>query len=66
MGGFTFIHHNEIRDITANLMKEVCHCIGTELILLLVIGEHMHFKHRSGNREDGANLILWCKASGGR
>ena len=29
-GGFLFIRHNEIRDITADLLSEVCHNVGTE------------------------------------
>ena len=55
-GGFTFIRHNEIRDITADLLKEVCHCVGTEPSLQPVTGEH--FEHRSANGEDGARLDI--------
>ena len=29
-GSFTFIWHNEIRDLTANLLSEVCHGVQTE------------------------------------
>ncbi len=29
-GGFPSIRHNEIRDITADLLSEVCHSVGTE------------------------------------
>ena len=29
-GGFPFIHHNEIRNITADLLSGVCHSVGTE------------------------------------
>ena len=29
-GGFPSIRHNEIRDITADLLSEVCHNVGTE------------------------------------
>ncbi len=30
MGGFPTIRHNEIRDITASLLTEVCHNVATE------------------------------------
>ena len=29
-GGFPLIRHNEIRDITADLLSEVCHSVGIE------------------------------------
>ena len=29
-GGFPTIHHNEVRDITADLMSDVCHNVGLE------------------------------------
>ena len=46
-GGFPSIRHNEIRNITAELMSEVCHTVGTEPSLQPVTGEH--FKHRTAN-----------------
>ena len=54
-GGFpsACIRHNELRDITAELMSEVCHNVGTEA-LQLITGEHLI--HRTANREDGSRL----------
>ena len=55
-GGFPSIRHNEIRDITASLMSEVCHAVGTEPCLQPVNGEQ--FTHRTANREEGARLDI--------
>ena len=53
-GGFLSIRHNELRDITAELLTEVCHSVGVEPILQPLIGEQ--FSYRSANVEDGAHL----------
>ena len=53
-GGFPSIRHNEIRDLTAHLMSEVCHNVGIEPELQPLTGERFHF--RSANVEDGARL----------
>ena len=53
-GGFPSIRHNELRDITAELMSEVCHNVGTEPPLQPITDEHLI--HRTANREDGARL----------
>ena len=53
-GGFPSIRHNELRDITAEMMKEVCHSVGTEPHLQPVTEEQL--SHRTANREDGARL----------
>ena len=53
-GGFPTIRHNELRDITAELMSEVCHNVGTEPILQPITNECL--VHRTANREDGARL----------
>ena len=52
-GGFPSIRHNEIRNITADLLSGVCHSIGT---LQPVTGEQ--FEHTTANREDGARLDI--------
>ena len=44
----------ELRDITAELMSEVCHNVGTEPILQPITNECL--VHRTANREDGARL----------
>ena len=51
-GGLPIVRHNEVRDITADLMSEVCHGVGKEPELQPVTEET--FAHRTGNREDGA------------
>ena len=63
-GGFPSIRHNEIRNITANLLSEVCHGIGIEPSLQPVTGEQ--FEHRTANREDGARLDIVAQSFWGR
>ena len=53
-GGFPSIHHNEIRDITADLLSEVCHGVETEPHLQPVTGEEL--RHRTAIRDDDARL----------
>ena len=48
------LYHNEIRDITAQLMSEVCPNVATEPTLQPVTREH--FSYRSANIETGACL----------
>ena len=64
--------HNEIRDVTADLLSEVCHHVGTEPCLQEITEEQL--THRTANK-DGARLdivaefvwewsamcILWCE-----
>jgi len=38
-GGLTFIRHNELRDLTAGLLQEVCHDVQVEPPLLPLNGE---------------------------
>ena len=38
-GGLTFIHHNELRDLTAQWLREVCHDVTVEPPLLPLDGE---------------------------
>ncbi len=58
-GGFPTIRHNEMHNITANLMSEVCPDVGIEPTLQPVTEEH--FQLRTTNREDGARLdvVFW-------
>ena len=55
-GGFPSIRHNELRDITAGLLTEVCRNVGTEPPLQPLSGEQLRL--RSANREDGARLDI--------
>ena len=59
-GGFPSIRHNEIRDITAHLMSDICHNVGTEPVLQPVTDERLTY--RTVNLEDGARLDI--KAQG--
>ena len=49
---FPSIHHNEIQDLTANFMAEVCHNVSIEPNLQPITGER--FATKSANMEDGA------------
>ena len=53
-GGFPSIRHNELRDITATFLTEVCHNVGIEPTLQPLSGEQLTL--RSANQEDGAHL----------
>ena len=63
-GGFPSIRHNEIRNITADLLSGVCHGVGTEPSLQPVTGEQL--EHRTANREDGARLDIVAQNFWGR
>ena len=53
-GGFPIVRHNEIRDLTANLLTEVCHDVCVEPTLQPITGET--FSYATANSEDGARL----------
>ena len=53
-GGFPIKRHNELRDITANLLDEICTGVGIEPTLQPLTQEQLRYK--SANREDGARL----------
>ena len=55
-GGFPIIRHNELRDLTAHLLTEVCHDVKTEPDLQLLTGETL--SHTSANSSDGATLDI--------
>ena len=48
------MRQNEVRDITAMLLTEVCHGVTTELHLQPLSGESL--SHRSAITEEGARL----------
>ena len=69
MGGSPTIRHNEIRDLTANLMSEVCHDMCVEPSLQPVTGEILN--GASAITEDGARLDIaangfWEPGTNGR
>ena len=55
-GGFTILRHNEIRDMTAKLLSEVCHNVATEPPLQPLSGGT--FTHRSVNVSAEAHLDI--------
>ncbi len=55
-GGYPTIRHNELRDKTAQLMKEVCYDVSIEPTLQPLSGEHL--EGRSSNKEDNARLDI--------
>ena len=63
-GGFPSIRHNEIRDITADLLSEVCHNVGTEPCLQPITGEQLTYS--TANREDGARLDVVAESFWGK
>ena len=56
MGGFPYIRHNEIRDITALLLTEVCSNLATEPALQPLSGENM--TAHTANTDDGARVDI--------
>ena len=53
-GGYPSIRHNELRDITATLLTEVCHSVGTKPGLQPLPGELL--KHKIANDADDARV----------
>ena len=53
-GGFPIVRHNEIRDLTANLLTEVCHDVCVEPTLQPITGET--FSNATANSDEGARL----------
>ena len=56
IGCIPTIRHNEICDITANLLTEICHNITTEPLLQLLTKDS--FAHRSANTQPNAHLDI--------
>ena len=59
-GGFPTLRHNDIRDISASMLTEVCHNVCVEPELQPLTGEEM--LHKTANVEEGARLDI--RASG--
>ena len=55
-GGFPTIRHNELRDVTASLLSEICHNVATEPRLQPLSGESL--THRSAITSDDARLDI--------
>ena len=57
-GGFPSIRHNEIRDLTANLLTEICHNVCIEPDLQPITGEVLTCTGATSNTQDGARLDI--------
>ena len=57
IGGFPSIRHNEVRDITANLLNKVPHNVAVEPHLQPVTGEQFHY--RTANVGEQARLDVY-------
>ena len=55
-GGFISLRHNELRDITHDMMAEVCKGVESEPLLLPLTGEQLHY--RTANKNDNARLDI--------
>ena len=67
-GGYPSIRHNQVRDITASLLTEVCHDVSIEPHLQPITGESM--AHRMANTDDQSRLDIavsgfWGGGGGG-
>ena len=62
--GYPSIRHNDLRDITAGFLTEVCHNVGTEPPLQPITGKQLVL--RSANTEDGARLDVAADEFWGR
>lgn len=65
-GGFICMRHNELRDLTAELLSEVCKDVALEPKLIPLTGENLKFK--SANVEDESRLDVsarsfWSRSS---
>ncbi len=60
-GGLPSIRHNDVRNLTAKLLTEVCPNVATEPALQPVTGERL--SHRTSNSEEGACLDV-CVCAG--
>ena len=56
-GGFPTICHNDIRDITATLLTEVCHDVCVEPDLQPIAPGQL--SGASASQQDGARLDIW-------
>ena len=55
-GGFVTLRHNDVRDLTANLLNEVCNNVNIEPQLLPVTGER--FNNRTANVSNEARVDI--------
>ena len=51
-GGFQILRHNEVRNLTASLLSDVCHDVRVAPHLQPLTGETL--RYRTANRDDDA------------
>ena len=59
-GGFVSMRHNELRDITCELLKEVCKDVEKEPLLIPLTGEKL--KYQTANTKDNARLDISARS----
>ena len=65
-GGFVVIRHNEVRDLTAELLSEVCHDVATEPGLTPLSGEEFDSNTTSQENESRCDVAargFWTRGS---
>ena len=62
-GGYPSLRHNELRDLTAQLLGETCPNVSTELELQPLSSETL--THLTSNAQDGARLDVRAEGFGG-
>lgn len=50
-GGFVCIRDDGVRDLIANMVREVCHDISTELTLLPLGSKHLRYRTADTTKE---------------
>ena len=63
-GGLTFLRHNELCDLTADWLKEVCHNVAVEPPLLLLDGEAIVPNWSDEARADVHATGFWGRRQG--
>ena len=63
-GGLTFIHHNDLRNITAEWLSKVCYDVAIEPPLQPLTGESI--EPRSANRQDEARADIHARGFWGQ
>ena len=63
-GGLTFVHHNEIRDLTADWLNKICYDVTTEPPLQPLSGEVVI--PRTANQQDEARADIHARGFWGR
>ena len=58
-GGFVCIRHDEVRDLTAQMLREVCRDVTVEPQLLPMEGEHL--THRTSNTSNDARVDVCAR-----